>query len=146
MAKSAKRRHHIERLKKKRKKYWGRNFGFMDPLTPKQLNMVARTPKWCGCFMCSSKKRKKLGKTFYVKRQDARAHSELESVMEIEDVKKAVDAFYGDTNREKSQTLDDLFDLQDHLSELICALEEDLESEDVDEEDDLSDEDDSEQD
>lgn len=78
MAKSAIRRHHWERVKNKRKKYWGRDCRYNPPLTQKQLNMVARTPKWCGCFMCSSHKRKKWGgKTFYQVRCNARIISEL---------------------------------------------------------------------
>lgn len=72
MAKSAKRRHHIERLKKKRKHYWGRDYprSTMEPLTPRQLNQVVRYPKMCGCWMCSRNKKKVFGGTFYQHRQD----------------------------------------------------------------------------
>ena len=81
MAKSAIRRHHIARLKKKRKNYWGRDIprNTMEPLTPRQLNMVVRYPKLCGCFMCSSKKKKSLGyRSFYEVRTNATSESEMQ--------------------------------------------------------------------
>lgn len=83
MAKSAKRRHHIERLKKNRKNYWGRDVfnNTLNPLTPRQLAMVVKTPKNCGCFMCSSNKRKERGgKTFYDVRQDSKIQFELNEI------------------------------------------------------------------
>lgn len=95
MAKSAKRRHHIERLKNNRKHYWGRDYprSIMEPLTPKQLNMVVRYPKLCGCFMCSSKKRKKFGqKTFYSVRTDVRTNSEISDALNFEDSQNGYDA------------------------------------------------------
>ena len=81
MAKSAMRRHHWERVKNKRKKYWGRDGGSNPPLMQKQLNMVARTPKWCGCVLCSSHKRKACGrKTFYEIKYDAKVQFELNNL------------------------------------------------------------------
>lgn len=80
MAKSAIRRHHNARLKKKRKGYWGRDnkWSTLDPLTPQQLNMVVRTPKNCGCFMCSRNKRiERGGKTFYEVRLSCKAQAEM---------------------------------------------------------------------
>ena len=78
MAKSAKRRHHIERLKKNRKHYWGRDSRYMPPMTPKQLGMVVKYPKACGCFMCSRNKKKVFGKTTYEMRQEALRRFEME--------------------------------------------------------------------
>lgn len=53
MAKNAKRRHHIERIKNKRKSYWYKDF----KLGPKQLGIVLKTPKLCGCWMCSNQRK-----------------------------------------------------------------------------------------
>lgn len=46
MAKSAKRRHHIERIKNNRKDYWGRR------LEGKELSKIVNTPNPCNCWMC----------------------------------------------------------------------------------------------
>lgn len=54
MAKTALRRHHTQRLKHLRKNYWGRRFSFVEPLDEKGLNIVARTPKPCNCWMCKN--------------------------------------------------------------------------------------------
>lgn len=78
MAKSAKRRHHIERLKKSRKHYWGRDSRYLPPMTPKQLGMVVKYPKSCGCFMCSRNKKKVFGGTFYQHKQNLKARFEIE--------------------------------------------------------------------
>lgn len=81
MAKSAIRRHHWKRLKNKRKKYWGREGKYNPPLTQKQLNMVSRTPKWCGCVLCSSHKRRECGrKTFNEVKCTARVRFELNNL------------------------------------------------------------------
>ena len=49
------RRHHIERLKKTRKFYWGRDK--QNPLQPKQLGMVTQTPQICSCWVCRNARR-----------------------------------------------------------------------------------------
>lgn len=67
MAKNAKRRHHIERLKKKRKHYWGMFFKGKENLEAK-LNIVVRTPKTCACWRCN-KPRQRFGKPFSEIRQ-----------------------------------------------------------------------------
>lgn len=56
MAKTASRRHQTERIKRKRRLYWGRD-GLMDPLTKRQLNIIARTPNICNCQMCRNPRR-----------------------------------------------------------------------------------------
>ena len=76
MAKSAENRHHVARLKNKRKDYWGRRWGAMNPLTPKQLNIVVRTPKNCDCWMCNSP-RERFGKPFDEVRLDVKAKFDL---------------------------------------------------------------------
>ena len=50
----ATRRHQINRLKVKRKKYWGRKFG---KVTPKDLGVLVSTPKPCSCFMCCNRRK-----------------------------------------------------------------------------------------
>lgn len=46
------RRHHIERLKKKRKNYWWGDLH--GGLNEKQLGMVVSTPRHCSCWMCGN--------------------------------------------------------------------------------------------
>jgi len=48
------RRHHAERVKKSRSKYWGRNRGDSDPLTQRQLGMLAATATLCSGHCCGS--------------------------------------------------------------------------------------------
>lgn len=56
MATNARRRHHIARLKKKRRFYWG-----WDEVTdPRRLGKIMRTPNACSCWMCN-KPRKRFG-------------------------------------------------------------------------------------
>jgi hypothetical protein len=56
------RRHHYERLKKSRKFYWGRIWKSsryaMNPLTNRQLGVVANTPKVTSCCECCGNPRK----------------------------------------------------------------------------------------
>jgi hypothetical protein len=53
------RRAHIERLKKKRRFYWGKDLHHINnELDPgRQLGMVVDTPKPCSCWMCSNPRR-----------------------------------------------------------------------------------------
>lgn len=129
MAKSAKRRHHIERLKKNRKNYWGRSYprSIMEPLTPKQLNQVVRYPKLCGCFMCSRNKKKVFGSTFYAHKQDVLSRFEIKEAtkMQLKEVRKAVDDFFSDTTRSKRETKNGLEELQDQIASYIEALDSD---------------------
>ena len=49
----AERRHHLNRLKKKRSKYWG--WRYEDyPMPPKSLGIVAHTPCTCSCNGCGN--------------------------------------------------------------------------------------------
>lgn len=49
----ARKRHHRERLKKKRRYHWGR-----DLLTePEVLAKAVNTPKPCSCMMCGNERR-----------------------------------------------------------------------------------------
>jgi len=45
------RRHHIERLKVKRKQYWGGNNN------PKRLGILNNTPKNCSCIGCGNERK-----------------------------------------------------------------------------------------
>lgn len=47
------RRHHIQRLKKARAGYWGRD----RTLSPRQLGIVVGTPQACSCWMCGNPRR-----------------------------------------------------------------------------------------
>ena len=53
--KRAERRHHIERLKHKRRFYWGCNRDLAK--SPKHLAKVANTPTPCSCWMCGNARR-----------------------------------------------------------------------------------------
>ncbi len=55
----AQRRHHIERLKKKRQSYWGRDL----TKEPKYLSMVVSTPKVGSTCLCCMNQRKVEGLT-----------------------------------------------------------------------------------
>lgn len=46
----AERRYQLERIKVKRKTYWGATR--KEPLTPRQFGIVASTPQVCSCWMC----------------------------------------------------------------------------------------------
>ncbi len=52
------RRHHVARLKKARKQYWGYNHrhanGRCEDMPAKQLGMVVSTPAVCSCWMCGN--------------------------------------------------------------------------------------------
>ncbi|WP_404833422.1 hypothetical protein [Alcaligenes nematophilus] len=51
MSTRAVRRAHVERLKKQRRFWWGRE------LTGKELGRVVETPKPCSCWMCGNQSR-----------------------------------------------------------------------------------------
>lgn len=55
----AERRHHLARVKKARKGYWGRQGANLavEPMSEKDLGMVARTPKICGWACCGNARR-----------------------------------------------------------------------------------------
>jgi hypothetical protein len=59
------RRHHTERLKKKRRFNWGRDL----IKEPKSLAMAVNTPKPCSCLMCGNC-RKHSGNTMQERRAD----------------------------------------------------------------------------
>jgi hypothetical protein len=48
------RRHHVERVKKNRSGYWGRDRSDIDPLTERQLGILASTPAMCSGYCCGS--------------------------------------------------------------------------------------------
>lgn len=50
------RRHHRERLKKTRAKYWAYPRGD-DPMPPRILGKVVSTPHPCSCWMCCNERR-----------------------------------------------------------------------------------------
>jgi hypothetical protein len=45
------RRHHLERIKKNRQGYWGYKHRD-EPMTERQLGIVASTPQPCACWSC----------------------------------------------------------------------------------------------
>lgn len=47
--KRAFRRHHVDRLRDKRRGYW-----YKGDKTPKHLSQLAITPKPCSCYMCGN--------------------------------------------------------------------------------------------
>jgi hypothetical protein len=62
--KRAIRRHHISRLKAKRKTYYGHNplqqtfeGGSEEPLTGKSLGLTVNSPQLCSCAMCGNPRR-----------------------------------------------------------------------------------------
>ena len=61
----AERRHHAERLKKKRRFNWGRDLS----KEPKFLAMAVNTPKTCSCLACGNE-RKHSGNTMQERRAD----------------------------------------------------------------------------
>jgi hypothetical protein len=46
------RRHHARRLKRKRRRYWGRSL-----VSQRDAGIVAKTPKPCSCWMCGNPRR-----------------------------------------------------------------------------------------
>lgn len=55
----ARRRADVERLKRKREGYFGRAGqlgGYAPPMNPRELGMVAATPKPCSCAMCGNQR------------------------------------------------------------------------------------------
>lgn len=47
------RRHHVDRLKKNRKNYWGYGYGRTGNLSERQLGIIVTTPEVCACWMCN---------------------------------------------------------------------------------------------
>lgn len=47
------RRHHVARLKAKRKNYWGYRY-LDDSMSAKRLGMIVQTPCNCSCDMCGN--------------------------------------------------------------------------------------------
>ena len=57
------RRHHRERLKNKRKKYWGYETDFNpEKMDERTLGMIARTATPCSCWQCKNPRRVFKGK------------------------------------------------------------------------------------
>lgn len=56
--KRAVRRAHTERLKAKRRVYWNAGYWAVkytgEPVCPRRVGITYRTPKACGCWMCSN--------------------------------------------------------------------------------------------
>ncbi len=48
------RRHHAARVKKNRSRYWGRDRGGNDPLTERQIGILASTAVLCSGYCCGS--------------------------------------------------------------------------------------------
>ena len=48
------RRHHVRRLKRRRRGYWYGTFEEFAPLTRRALGVVVNTPKPCSCWMCGN--------------------------------------------------------------------------------------------
>lgn len=60
MRSKAWRRHHYQRLKKKRKSYWGgptKDDVFYTHTEEQRLGMLIRTPHPCSCMGCGNKRR-----------------------------------------------------------------------------------------
>ena len=53
MMNKALRRHHANRLKKKRSRYWGNHAGS----SAKTLGQCLATPCLCSCYLCGNKRR-----------------------------------------------------------------------------------------
>lgn len=49
--------------------------------------------------------------------------------MSVESVKRAIDAWYGDTSRSKRETLEGLEEMEDHLETMITCLSEEIDRE-----------------
>ena len=64
MSKRSERRHHTERLKKKRRIHWGRE------LSDKELGEVVNTPTPCSCPLCGNPRRHFGAKTVQEKRAE----------------------------------------------------------------------------
>jgi hypothetical protein len=69
------RRAEVERLKRKRSKYWGRD----GKLSQRQLGMALHTPAICSCWMCGND-RKYLGERTI---QERRQMQDIEDDMDI---------------------------------------------------------------
>lgn len=67
----AERRHHRQRLKNKRRYYWGRDM----KNEPKYLAQVVNTPHPCSCLFCGNE-RKHSGKTMQERKADELEHEE----------------------------------------------------------------------
>ncbi len=65
MTKRAERRHHVDRLKRKRKYHFGRE------LSGKELSQVVDTPKPCSCYLCGNPRKYFEEKTVQEHKHDA---------------------------------------------------------------------------
>jgi hypothetical protein len=60
------RRHHIERLKKKRRKYWS----WGENKSDRAIGMLVHTPKTCSCHMCGNPRKYWKEKTIQEKKAE----------------------------------------------------------------------------
>lgn len=67
------RRHHVERIKKKRNKYWS-----WDDKDPRRLGMLVHTPAMCSCWMCGNER-----KYFKNRTVDEISFDEVNSIVDI---------------------------------------------------------------
>ena len=55
------RRHHVERLKQKRKSYWGYNRSWgregIQAMSPQQLGRIVQYPQACSCMGCGNQRK-----------------------------------------------------------------------------------------
>ncbi|BBH11723.1 hypothetical protein [Chromobacterium haemolyticum] len=66
------RRHHVERLVKKRRRHFGRQ------LSPQESSKVVNTPTPCSCWMCGNPRKYFKQKTYQEQKQDGYFSSSLE--------------------------------------------------------------------
>jgi len=76
------RRHHLERVKQKRKGYQGHMSG-TAPLDERQLGIVANTAKICSCGKCSKPRKHTLGLQ-ELRQQQPKLHEPAESSTEVD--------------------------------------------------------------
>ncbi len=62
------RRMHVQRLKKNRQGYWGRQ-SEQEQMSPKLLGKVAQTPATCSCWMCGNDRKHFKHRTVQERRQ-----------------------------------------------------------------------------
>lgn len=95
--KRALRRHHIERLKRNRKNYWGfpeRVAGrhgeapvSLEPMSEKQLGKVVQYPKDCSCGVCCNVRRApnlNQARNGWTRQEICHWHNYLEGLEEVE--------------------------------------------------------------
>lgn len=73
------RRHHIERLKKYRQKYWGYwRWADGSKMSDRQKGVVVNTPKPCSCWMCCNPRRLNGERTMQEQRANQRRLQETD--------------------------------------------------------------------